>query len=187
MLNFAKTLESVLVEHDSSGGLDAVGAAKAIVTALQVAKQKVHDLEHQLATVHQRLSAELALAVRKIQPGLNVGVNRDGTKVGYKTKHLLLVPDTQRGVWNVKSADPRFAKTFFRHYTPQTVITNGVDELAQAIVLYFVNHYRSLSEDISGTGVVFVEDRHTTLGGLVAWRDKYKSPLNSRATQRRAS
>jgi hypothetical protein len=183
MIDFTRTLNSVLVESEPSSGLDLVAAAKTITTGLEAAKVRVRELENQLNLVHSRISGELAITVRKLLPSLNVGVTKDSCKVGYKSKHLQFVPDLMRGVWVVKSSDHRFANAFLRHYAPQTVVSSGLAPLSQAIIAYFVNHYRSLGEDITGTGLIVVEDRRCQLSDLVAWRNAHYK-LNSRSAQR---
>lgn len=179
MGNFAQTLETVLVESEPVSA-NLAATAKTIVGALDAARLKVRELEQQLDIVHRRLSAELALTVRRLIPSLNVGLNKNGCKIGYKTKHLLFVPDVSRGVWNVKSSDPQFASTFFRHNSTRTVLSSELSQLAEAIALFFRNHYKSLGEDIIGTGVVMVDDERGTLSDLVIWRQKQLRPLNSR-------
>lgn len=181
MSSFAQTLKVVLSE-DKPVTANLAVAAKTIVSALEAARQKVKDLEHQLNTVHSRLSAELALSIRRTDPALNVSVTRDGCKVGYKTKHLLLVPNLPRGVWDVKSSDPQFSRIFFRYNSSTTVIDNDTTKLAASVTDFFRNHYKSLGEDIVGTGIVLIDNLKGTLSGLVTWREQFDVPLNSRST-----
>lgn len=184
MSDLSKCLDMIL-EDESPEQQDAVQQAAAIANSLEAARQRVYDLQWQLQATQNRICADLAIRIRKQLPGLNVAVNRNGCKVGYKSKHLLLYPNASQGVWDIKSSDNRFTRKFFSRHSRKTIITPGHDELIGAIIKHFSEHYKSLGEDIVGTGVILVEDRRATLAQLFRWRDETpaRPVLRTRATR----
>jgi hypothetical protein len=178
MIDLARRLDIILEDGpdpEPSPHLD----AHDLVKQLQDARQTVLDIEHRLGVIRHRLSADLALGIRRAQPGLNVGVDKNGCKVGYKTKQLHFIPDVENGIWKVASGNDRFRREFLNNHRRSTLM--GDPNLVQAIVAYFQNYYRSLNEEVTGTGRLLVEDRNSTLLGLVAWRDREtRQPLRTR-------
>lgn len=180
---------SALFEDQAVTGSNPMDTAVAVSKELEAAQQRIKDLQHQLEMLQQELTGALALTVRRLNPGLNVGVNRDGCKIGYKTKHLLLMPDVKNGVWKAKSKDARFASNFTKLAGQALVMSNDLSLLAQASVAYFKRHYKTLGEDIGGTGLVVVENKMSSLIALAEWHRtrKPKPKLNSRLARQVAS
>lgn len=151
-----------------------------LVSKLQIARQQVQDLEYQLSIAKRRLCADLAVAIRKLQPGFNISVDKNSCKIGYKTKILQLSPDIENGIWRVQSSNARFLREFLNTNRRATLLDNPM--LPQAITDYFMNYYRSLREDIGGTGVLLIDEQRKTFVDLISWRTQESLP--SRLTRR---
>lgn len=182
---FSRNLDSLF--EDESGGVNPIDTARDLRNQLEAAKQEVTNIESQLKIVTQRMNGDLALGIRRQHPSLNVGVNHDGCKIGYKTKHLLMNPDIEKGVWSVKSADPRFLSKFSKSFAPHTVLNQDIGDLIQSVLLHFTGHYKTLGEELIGNGVVLVEGKKSTLLELARWRDSKGGPhrpIKSRLARR---
>jgi hypothetical protein len=155
--------------EDSTGMLevDPYQAAQNIMGQLEDARRHVSDLEQQLLYATDRLCGGLAVNVRRRQPGLNVGLDHGHCRVGYRSKALLLRPDLTNKVWAVDSGDPAFARKFQRLGAMHLGLTNDLTTLAAALAQYFMNHYKSLGEEIRGEGIVLHDGRQVTLGQLI--------------------
>jgi hypothetical protein len=143
-----------------------------ITKQLDEVRQKVVDLQNKLYMATDRLNGDLAMGVRKRLPGLNVGLDKNGCKVGYKSKNLSFSPDLKIGVWGVKSPDHRFCRRFARNNGPSLALTSSIAPLVDAISDYFSGHYKSLGEDIKGTGALIVEGSEATILDVAEWQDK---------------
>jgi hypothetical protein len=184
---FSRNLNMLFEDQLGDNPLD---VARELKSKLEAARQEVDNLESQLKIVTQRLNGDLALGIRRGNPALSVGVNTDGCKVGYKTKHLLLNPDVDRGVWSVKSPCGRFLGKFTKSYSPYTVLGPDLEDMIQSVLGHFTGHYKTLGEEIEGNGVILVEGKKATLLELAQWRDSKggpRRPLNSRAARRLAA
>lgn len=156
-------------EEPVSSSLDSI---LDITKQLDEVRQKVMDLQNKLHMATDRLNGDLAMGVRKQLPGLNVGLDKNGCKVGYKSKNLSFSPDLKTGVWGVKSPDHRFCGRFTRNNGPSLALASSISPLADAIVRYFSGHYKSLGEDIEGTGTLIVEGSKATVLDIAEWQDK---------------
>jgi len=185
MLEFADTLNLVLDE--SHNPRQPLQHAMELVRKLDIAKQMVADLQHRLLSMKNKINAELALAIRRRMPALNVGLDKTGScKVGYKTKNLVFSPDIERGIWHVQSPDNRFLNRFQKGKRHDLVIGSELTPLIDAVVAYFTEHYKSLGENIVGIGTILIEGRMGTLSDLVQWREgQIEKPLNSRSTRQK--
>ena len=167
--NIADMLDIIL--EDGSPTNESVNAAISIVQEIEDAKRTIHSLESKLDILRSKMCAELGLAIRKQMPAMNISVNREGCKVGYKTKHLLLQPDPQKRLWIVKSKDPRFSRRFMSRHSSKTVLSRSYEQLIDAILTHFREHYKTLGEEIEGTGIILVESKVSNLSGLAALVD----------------
>jgi|3_EtaG_2_1085321.scaffolds.fasta_scaffold00090_16 hypothetical protein len=168
-------------------GMNPLDAARELKNKLAAARQEVDNLENQLKIVTQRMNGDLALGIRRQNPALNVGVNSDGCKVGYKTKHMIITPDVEKGVWSTKSPDGRFLGKFTKQYSPYTVLNPDIGDLISSVLGHFTGHFKTLGEEITGNGVILVEGKCCTLLELAQWRDSNggpRRPLNSRLARR---
>jgi hypothetical protein len=181
MSSILRNIDAIF-EDNTSLGANPMERASSISQELAATQKKLADLQNQLESIQQELHGSLALAVRRLKPGLNVGVNQDGCKIGFKTKFLLLSPDVENGIWKVNSKDKRFANVFARKAGRALALGDDLSLLTRALVGYFTQHYKSLGEDISGTGLVVVENKMSTLIKLAEWHKQHKPQrrLNSR-------
>jgi|TARA_R110000751_G_scaffold67485_2_gene137769 hypothetical protein len=161
-------LEDVSAVGPATSALDSI---LNVSDELHKLKQKIAEMENQLATAKDRINGDLAMGVRRKCPGLNVSLDRNGCKVGYKSKQLSLSPDIQTKVWTVKSPDMRFSRRFCRRNGPQLALMPDLDGIIGSIANYFMSHYKTLGEDINGTGKLLIEGRSATLLDLAEWRD----------------
>ena len=182
-MSFGNQLSLVLEERpQTQSPLD---AASEILSSMDSLKQQLIDLQHKLGVIKQRMGADLALSVRRHHPGLNVAVDQNGCKVGYRSKSLYFDPDVEKGVWAVNSSDERFSGRFNRQYGKSTVLSPDIGNLESAITDYFSGHYKSLGEDIVGDGVVLIEGRRASLGELTSYGEfQPTKKLNTRLARR---
>lgn len=180
-MSFSETLDFILTEDQSQLPLQ---KAMEIVRKLNIAKQMVVDLQHRLLTAKNKINVELALNLRKRMPSLNIGIDKSGScKVGYRSKSLTFSPDIENGIWIVQSSDPRFARRFQKLKRYDLIIgSSDITPLIDAVVEYFTGHYKSLGEEITGVGVILIEDKIRNLSDLIEWRNNQidSTPLNSR-------
>lgn len=169
-MNFTDTLGIIL--EDESQAASKMKHASELVQRLDLAKQLVVNIKHKLMTLRNQINAELAMQIRRTMPALHVGLDHGMCKVGYKTKSLLLTPDLERGIWNVKSPDYKFASKFQKSNMRDLLIGQDTNALIQAIIMYFTEHFKTLGEDIIGNGTLLIEGKHSNLSDLVRYREK---------------
>lgn len=138
-----------------------------LMVQLRHARRTVANLEFELKNIKHDLCFQLALLVRKAQPGLNVSVDKNSCKIGYKSKLFEFEPDIENGIWRLSSQNNRYAREFVQHHRDDLLIDSEISQLAQAIVNHFIAYFRTLNDEISGTGTILVEGRLSTLCGLV--------------------
>ncbi len=191
MTDLIESLNVILEDGPPEDGWHPLDSATDLVRQLQNAQQFVADLQHKLTSLKTRMAGDFALALRRAKPGLNVAVDKSSCKVGYKTKILQFWPEVELGVWRVTGPNRRFLREFLQANRRATLLTSDLSTLVNAVVTYFTNYYRTLGEDIIGTGVIMVEERKTTLVELANWRITAQKgepvrPLNTRLVRREA-
>lgn len=177
----------VLFEEQDPRGANPVEKARDLRNRLSAARQEVENLENQLKIVTQRLNGDLALGIRRQHPALNVGVCGDGCKVGYKTKQFMINPDVEKGVWTVSSPDTRFLNQYTKNYAQHTLLDPQIEDFIRSIMLHFSNHFKTLGEEVEGTGIIIVEGKKSTLLDLARWRNErggIDRPIMSRSVRR---
>lgn len=170
MHDLQRHLDLILEDGPPSDGWHPLDDAMNLARQLQDAQQQVADIQHKLASIKTRMAGDLALALRRHKPGLNVAVDRTSCKVGYKTKYLQFTPEAELGVWRVTGPNRRFLREFLQANRRATLLMPDLSVLVTAIADYFTNYYRTLGEEVEGTGIVMVEDRRATLLELAEWR-----------------
>jgi hypothetical protein len=170
--------------EEASAGANPIEAAMEIVRKLDAAKQLVLDLQNQLDISRKGMSGNLALGIRRRHPSFNIGVDNDGCKVGYRSKYLLFRPDISNGVWAVSSPDDKFLRKFTGNNPQAIVLRSDITPLADAVVTYFRNHYKTLGEDINGDGVTLVEGKRGTSLDIMTWKNCSRPRLMSRKARR---
>jgi hypothetical protein len=190
MVDIRRNLDIILEDGPPQDGWHPLDAATDIARQLQDAKQLVADLQHKLASVKVRMAGDLALSLRRAKPGLNVAVDKNGCRVGYKTKSIVFSPSVEEDMWRATSPNNRFVREFLQANGRATLLTPDLSILTTAIVNYFSNYYRTLGEDISGTGILMIEEKRATLLDLAGWRGgphQIQAPptlLNTRSVRR---
>jgi hypothetical protein len=164
---FADQLSFILEERPPTQ--NPLDVASEVLRSMDSLKQQLASLEHKLGSIRQRMNADLALGIRRNHPGLNIAVDSTGCKVGYRSKSIYFNPDIEKGIWTVTGDDPRFVGRFKRQYGKSTVLLPDIGDLVSAITDYFTGHYKSLGEDIIGTGVVLIEGKCASLRELARY------------------
>tara|TARA_R110000751_G_scaffold112718_4_gene211712 strand:+ start:625 stop:1137 length:513 start_codon:yes stop_codon:yes gene_type:complete len=155
-MSFEERLNLILKDPAETGNLDSAYDA---YRSIDKTKQNLLKMQHELNSIKKRINCELAVGVRKCHPGLNVSVNRKGCKIGYKNKSMCFDPDMSKGVWIIKGSDPNFIKRFKRSHIKDTLLSPEYEKLAALVSQFFINHYKSLGEDIIGSGSTLLEDK----------------------------
>ena len=166
-MSFADQLSLILEERPLQR--NPLDAAAEILHQLDIANQQIVDLQHRLNSIKQRMNGDLALGVRRNHPGLNVAISPKGCKIGYRSKSLLFDPDVAKGVWIVTGEDPRFVGRFKKQFGRSTVLLPDINNIVSAVTDYFTGHYKSLGEDIIGTGVILIEGKKVSLCELTKY------------------
>lgn len=141
-----------------------------LVIELHNARMRVKDLEYKLISLKTKMIADLSLSLRREYPALNVNLDRNGCKVGYKTKNMIFEPDIEHRKWKVQSSHPRFLGLFNRDFKNYTSLSTDMLLLTKAIGTHFTNYYKTLGESITGTGVLLIEGKSGTLSNILAWK-----------------
>lgn len=186
MIDLLKNID-VIFEDEVVNSSESIRVATDLVRQLEMTQQRIHELQNQLIIAQNKICGELALKLRRIMPSLNIGVGREGCKIGYRSKSLILQPDVKKGIWNIRSSDSRFSHRFLSRHSSKTVINPNLDSLINSIIKHFTEHYKTLGEDITGTGVVLVEDKLGTIVDLANWYknlDNKSTKLNSRSARK---
>lgn len=177
-MSFTDQLSFILEDNQSrcSKNLD---DAYEILRQIDRANQHIILLQNQLRILKRKINSELAINIRKRHPGLNVAVNPKQCKIGYKTKHLSFYPDIEKGLWSISSDDCKFINRFKRQYRRNIIISPEMDDLVSSIITFFINHYKSLGEEIIGTGRIIIEDKNGNLGDLVLYHQDQANTAQS--------
>ncbi len=108
MASLVQKLNILLEDPAEAVGSDPLQTAMDIVRDLDNLKQRVQDLQNQLQNKRREAGGQLALGLRKQEPGLDLAVDSDSCKVGYDNESLDFSPDARRGIWVIKSSNPKF-------------------------------------------------------------------------------
>jgi len=133
-------------------------------------EQRKLDIEHNLDKLRYSMVADLALAIRQLEPGLNIAVTKGGCKIGYYGKSLMLNPDFTQDSWVANSTKERFLKEFLSKFKRELLLSNDLKITAKAVVDHFVSYFRTLGEEITDTGIILINECKSTLSGLVDLR-----------------
>lgn len=184
MSDLQRNLDIILEEEQPNDGWHPLDSAIDLAKQLQDAQQLVADIQHKLSSIKMRMAGDLALALRRAKPGLNVAVDKTGCRVGYKTKYLQFIPEVENGIWKIISPNRRFLREFQQANRRATLLTADLSVIVDAITTYFTNYYRTLGEDIDGTGILMIEERRATLLELADWRnDNVEVPVRRLLTR----
>ena len=163
---------SFILENDQPRCSRNLDDAYEILRQIDRANQHIIILQNQLRILKRKINSELAINIRKKHPGLNVAVNPKLCKIGYKTKYLSFYPDIEKGLWSISSDDGKFMNRFKKQYRRNIVISPEMDDLVSSIITFFINHYKSLGEDIVGSGKIIIEEKIGSLTDLATYSNE---------------
>jgi hypothetical protein len=186
MNNLGKSLDILL--HEGEEKTQYIYDAQNTASQLEDLKREIDILNKRIMIYHNRMCADLCLLMRRILPSLNISMSRGSCIIGYNKNSLTITPDTRSGVWSVKSSQnsDKFAKRFMQRYASKTIISDDLNILAQAVVSFFLSHYKSLGESITGSGVILIEGQKSNVYGLIAYHQKIKDENGLVKTQNTA-
>lgn len=144
MRPFERKLQEEIEQLESTKTNSHLEAAKSANSSLREAEAALDGLRQNLAHSVEAINADLAVAVRKLVPKINVNLTDGKCNVTYRSRSLDLRPDIDRGKWSVGSND--IGKTFQRQYMQYLTLTEQPDDLAEAIADYFVGDYKTLQD-----------------------------------------
>lgn len=165
-MNLAEKL--TLIEEAYSA--DTTGVVTGAITAneqLEQAQRAVIAAKLEVQRAMARINGGLALAIRQAKPGLNISLERDSVTVGYYARSLRFVPDLNSKTWVVESSLPKISANFLKRGVPLQLL-DDFSGLANAIGKYFTNYYKSLGENITGTGKLLLDGKLSNLSDLAA-------------------
>lgn len=135
------TLQEALCENTDTAAEDLISIAKEIEHQITELEQSLQDSKKQLQHIIERLNSNLGMEIRKLQPKMSIGISGGACTCGYKSRDLKCVPDLGEGRWNIGG---RLGRGFVKKNPHVTRLSSDVGQLANAIVSYFRNYYRTL-------------------------------------------
>jgi flavin-dependent dehydrogenase len=124
-------------DNELHSGMLAVNSARAALANAERSLQQVLD------GLHSKLAGE----IRKQQPNLDVWLDRSGRlkiRYGRRSRELTLYYDPGTGRW--APGPSRFDKIFDKYYSLD-LRTGNLTTIAQAVVKFFANNYKSLRSE----------------------------------------
>lgn len=173
MITLAQKLD-LLLEDNALSPLD---GALDVAEQLREAEDAVKTLKRRFEMAVDRINGDLAMGIRRVQPGLHVVLDKQGCKVGYKSKSLIFYPNLTDAVWRVNGLDSRFLNKFNQINGP-IPLKKDLGRVTKAIIDYFNKYYKSLHEEIVGTGVLLIDGKQSTCLDLSNWRQANSGFLN---------
>jgi hypothetical protein len=132
-------LDSLPLTGDAQGKLDHI---LEITKELESANDRVSELEMNLRHAMEEYNIELAKALRKRIPQVGINLGNGRCSASYKSTNLSCRPDIAAKSWIF---DPnQHGRRFSRNNGTALNLTNKMDPLADAIVAYMNNRYKSL-------------------------------------------
>lgn len=142
MRDFDKTLNEQLEDLPTSAeAQNRLNLAQEISRELEDAKERVSELERELRNAVEEYNVELAKALRKKLPQLNINLNDGRCTASYCSTNLSCRPDLEKKAWVF---DPnQHGRRFSRKFGAAMGLSDQIDPLADAIVQYF-SRYKTL-------------------------------------------
>lgn len=171
-------LEDALAVDKPVDASDPASKMMSMYAELDDIRKNLAAKEREYKNAMDGLNAHLAMAIRRTKPGLNIALEGSGCKIGYRSKYITLTPNPSIDSWEISAPAKLqgFVNGIKRFNAGKLALTSDVNELAKGISEYFSIHYKSLGEDIQGTGVILKEGKRLTslsLAGLVAPDRRY--------------
>lgn len=113
-----------------------------ILAQVRDLKKQLANAENELANSVDGMYAQLATAIRKLQPNIIVSLQKNGCIVGFKTRCLSCTANPHTGKWDFSPGE--FGKIFNKKYG-NCPIDSSLDDIAKNIVDFFGAHYKSLA------------------------------------------
>lgn len=129
------------------------------------AQQEVIKIRNRLHRGISVLNGQLAVQVRNRQPSLEIKLNPESCVIGYYSRALEFTPSLRTGLWAVESPDAKLRKKFIAT-NPPLALSGSISELATSIAVFFARFYRSLGEELVGTGAIIIEGKNRSFGEL---------------------
>jgi len=146
--------------------------AMAIIKKTDMVRQQLLDLQNDLVVLKNSINGDLALNVKKKEPGMSINLNADtGCKIGCFDKSVSVNPNFDDMKWDISCyGDEEFADGLCKHCQDQIIITHDINPFVEAILSYFTNYGRQIGESIHGQGILIIEGRLGKLSDLAKWR-----------------
>jgi hypothetical protein len=106
-------------------------------------KNEIKEKEKELISYIDKLCADLSTEIRKLQPNLSVSIKTGMCEICYRTKSLFCCVKPYDNCWDFNSND--FGMVFSKRFPECRKLSCEITKLAECIVSYFNNHYRSLA------------------------------------------
>ena len=161
MLELGSKLDILLEEKSDSLYVD----ADTLSGELLELRRSISSASKGLSKLRGMLCGDLALEFRRRFPSLNVSVDGKRCKVGYRSKLLIFEPDILGKIWVVRS-DSAFAKSFVNRYRRYLIFDSSCVKLVDVVGDYFASCFKSLNEEIEGSGVLIIGGFRGELSGL---------------------
>jgi len=151
--------EEILEEQLQSIGTEADRIARINQIREQISQleTQIGELNRQLAQESEALNGDLAVAVRKMLPGLAVSLNDGQCNIKHRSNSLAFRPDFSASMWNV---EPNVSgRRFRKHHGHVMNLKHDVGPLADNIVSYFRKRYKRLANENVGPASRRVSDK----------------------------
>lgn len=130
------------------------------------AQQEVIKIRNRLHRGVSVLNGQLAVQIRNRQPGLEIKLSPESCVIGYYSRALEFTPNLRTGLWSVESPDAKLIKKFIAT-NPPLALNGNISELAVSVAVFFTRFYKSLGEELAGTGAIIIEGKNRSFSELV--------------------
>ena len=153
--NFEKILEEQLESVGTEA--DRVARISQIREQISQLENQIAELQKQLAQESESLNGDLAVAIRKMLPGLAVSLDGGRCNVRHMSNMLTFRPDFSNAMWEV---EPNISGKRFKKYHGHAMnLKHDVNPLADNVTSFFRKRYKRLNNESVGPAAKRISDK----------------------------
>ena len=143
MNKFNKILKEELDQIATGSTAKALNAAHKVKESESLLRNAKDELHASL----EALNTQLAFEIRKRMPKLQVNLGNGKCQVYYKSKTVVVSPNALSNKWEIEPND--MGRSFVKGFAHALPMQDDLGPIAEAVVEYFNNHYKSLGDTYS--------------------------------------
>ena len=151
--------EKVLDEQLESVGTESDRIARVNQIREQIGQLEIQitELKTQLSQESEGLNGDLAVAIRKMMPGLSVSLDGGRCNIRHMSNNLTFKPDYEKAMWQV---EPNISgRRFNKHHGHSMNLKHDVGPLADNVGSFFRKRYKRLNSEGVGPAARRVSDK----------------------------